>query len=252
MAAALICLTLCGADPSQAPEVDLRRTGWEPWRNSMYFIAAVVVLFVAIVVPLLLYDRFKYSRGAAQTKRDLARLAEKYPYFEWLSLKKRVEQAVRKVYELWPTADLSGALKLLSPEFFAKQQAELKKWEKEGRQIVRRLSRLRRIEPLAVSVEDDKTPSWVRVIVLLDRVDYHRDAYTLELVHGASTPQYNVEEVWVMSYNGKKWVVQDVEDNTQAVHWAAWPNRLDTTVLDYKASKGTNAPAAAEAETPAE
>jgi hypothetical protein len=252
-AAGLLLFLACGANPIAKPDVDMRRTGWESWQTSFWFILGVVALFVAIVVPLVLYDRFKYSRGAAQTKRDLAMLAAKYPYFEWLPLKKRVEQSVRKVYDLWSTVDLTSASKFLSPEFFAKQQAELKQWQKEGRQIVRRLSKLRRIEPIAVAVENDKSPSWVRVVVLLDRVDYHRDSYTLEVVHGTSTPQHNVEEVWVMAYNGKKWIVQDVEDNSNAVQWAAWPNQLDTTVLDYKATKSSSADVpATEPETSAE
>lgn len=208
-----------------------------PWLGTAMTVTVILLILAGLITPIVLIDRIRHFRGVRQTKRDLAVLAEKYPSFAWPTVRTRVDQAVRKFYDLWATVDLTGAAKYMTPEFFSAQQNQLKKWKKEGKQIVRRLNRLRRIEPLAVSVEDDKNPSWIRVEVTLDRADYQCDPYTRQVVKGKQELQKGVHEIWWMVYNGKHWVLKAIEDGTAILNWASWKNRIDTSVLDYKRAK---------------
>lgn len=205
------------------------RSFWDPWKGSLRFIGGVIVVLTALVVPMLLYDRFKYSPGAAQVRGELARLAVDAPHFAWQPLRQRIEQAVKKFYDVRSTVDLSPVSKLFTPELLAKQQAVLKQCDKQGRQLVRRLTKLRRIEPVAVLVESETSPSGIRAVVRLDRVQYQRDQYTLELVEGAAEPQANVEEVWTLIFNGRKWVVHEIGPASQAGHWPELPPRTLAT-----------------------
>lgn len=222
------CESIWADDPT--PERPPARSIWDPWKGSFRFIGGVIVVLVAIVVPMLLYDRFKYSPAAAQVRGELARLAVDAPYFAWQPLRQRIEQAVRKFYDVRSSVDLSPVSKLFTPELLEKQQAILKQCDKEGRQLVRRLTKLRRIEPVAVLEQNERSPSGIRVVVRLDRVQYQRDQYTLEIVAGAADTQANAEEVWTLIYNGRKWVVHDISDAAQTAHWPELPPRTAATV----------------------
>ena len=211
-----------------------------PWLGTTLTICLILIILAGLVTPIVLIDRIRHFRGIRQTKRDLAHLAVNYPWFAWPTVRTRTDQAVRKYYDLWATVDLTGAAKYLTPEFFAAQQNQLKRSKKEGKQIVRRLNRLRRLDPLAVAVEDNSSPSWIRVEVTLDRVDSLSDHDPRKADKGKQEIQKNVHEIWWLVYNGNNWVVKAIDDGTAILTWASWKNRLDTSLLEYKKTKNSS------------
>jgi len=248
---ALGLIGLCGAAVSEDGELRASEVVRYPWLGTAATVGLILIILAGLVMPIILIDRIRHFRGVRQTKRDLARLAEKYPWFSWPTVRSRADQAVRKYYDLWATVDLTGAAKYMTPEFFAAQQDQLKRWKKEGKQIVRRLNRLRRLDPLAVAVEDDSSPSWIRVEVTMDRVDYLNDHYTRQTVKGKQELQKGVHEIWWLVYNGKSWVVKSIEDGTSIQNWANWKNRVDTSLLEYKKAKSSGELPVAEGAAPA-
>lgn len=200
-------------------------------------IGAIIVgcLFLGLVIlllPLIMYAKYAESRGIRKTKADLTTLASQYRWFDWLGIRDRVNQAVRDIAGVWATGDLSSVAPLMTPEYFGTQQASLQRWVDEGKQIVYRLEKIRKIEPLAVSVESAEAYSWVRVLVTVDCVDYMRDTHTMEICKGEVDTTKGFESVWCFVYRDRQWLLNGIEEGSTSLTWATTTNSIDTSYLD--------------------
>ena len=197
------------------------------------------LLFVAFILllPLILYVKYKESAGIRKTKRDLAALADKYDWFEWTAIRARIKQAVRGIAKVWASGDLSSVSSFMTADYFSSQRELLTRWLDEGKQIVYRLEKIQRIEPLAVSVEDAETHSWIRVLVTVDCIDYVRDQYTHEVVKGDVGTTSGFESVWLFVHQNGEWLLNGIEQGSTSLTWASEKNRVDTSYLDNVWSK---------------
>ena len=167
-----------------------------------------------LLLPLILYVQYKEAAGFRKTKYDLAVLAEKYNWFEWTTLRTRVKQAVKEIANVWATGDLSSVSSFMTSDYFASQQELLRRWLDEGKQIVYRVEKIQRIEPLAVSV------------------DYMRDRHTLEVIKGEVGTTTGFESVWVFVDQNGEWLLSGIEEGSTSFAWAKEKNRIDTSYLD--------------------
>ncbi len=200
-------------------------------------IGAIIVgcLFLGLIIlllPLLIYATYAKSSGIRKTKADLAVLATKYRWFDWLAIRDRVDQAVRDIASVWATGNLSSVAPLMTPEYFGTQQASLERWVDEGKQIVYRLEKVRKIEPLAVAVESAEAYSWVRVLVSVDCVDYMRDQHTMEICKGEIDVTKGFESVWCFVYRDRQWLLNGIEEGSTSLTWATTKNSVDTSYLE--------------------
>ena len=195
-------------------------------------VGGLMLIACILLFPLILYVQYKEAAGIRKTNNDLAVLAEKYNWFEWTTLRTRVKQAVKEIANVWATGDLSSVSSFMTSDYFASQQELLRRWLDEGKQIVYRVEKIQRIEPLAVSVEDEETHSWIRVLVKVDCVDYMRDRHTLEVIKGEVGTTTGFESVWVFVYQNGEWLLSGIEEGSTSFAWAKEKNRIDTSYLD--------------------
>lgn len=195
-------------------------------------VGCLLLGLVILLLPLLIYAKWAKSSGIRKTKADLAVLASKYRWFDWLGIRDRVNKAVRDIASVWATGDLSSVAPLMTPDYFASQQATLERWVDEGKQIVYRLEKVRKIEPLAVSVETAEAYSWVRVLVTVDCVDYMRDTHTMEICKGEIEPTKGFDSVWCFVYRDRQWLLNGIEEGSTSLTWATTTNSVDTSYLE--------------------
>jgi hypothetical protein len=194
--------------------------------GGLFLLAAIILL------PLILYVYFAERAGIRKTKSDLKLLAEKYDWFEWPELRRRIEQTVEQIASVWASGNLTSAASFMTPDYFASQQEMLARWVDEGKQIVYRLQKIGRIEPLAVSVEDEETHSWIRVLVTVDCIDYMRDEDTKEVVKGDTGTTTGFESVYVFVHQNGEWLLSGIEKGSSSLTWAKEKNRIETRYLD--------------------
>lgn len=195
-------------------------------------VGSLLLVLVILLLPLFIYAKYAESSGIRKTKADLAVLAAKYRWFDWLGIRDRVNKAVRDIASVWATGDLSSVAPLMTPDYFGTQQASLQRWIDEGKQIVYRLEKVRKIEPLAVSVESAEAYSWVRVLVTVDCVDYMRDTHTMEICKGEIDTTKGFESVWCFVYRDGQWLLNGIEEGSTSLTWATTKNSIDTSYLD--------------------
>ncbi len=195
-------------------------------------VGGLMLIACILLSPLILYVHYKKSAGIRKTKGDLAVLAEKYNWFEWTALRTRIKKVVRDIAKVWDSGDLSSVSSCMTSDYFASQQELLQRWLDEGKQIVYRLEKIQHIEPLAVSVEDEETHSWIRVLVTVDCVDYMRDRHTLEVIKGEVGMTTGFRSVWVFVYQNREWLLAGIEEGSTTLSWASAKNRIDTSYLD--------------------
>ena len=200
-------------------------------------VGGLMLIAFVLFLPLILYVQYKEWAGIRKTKSDLARLAMKYNRFEWTALRAQIKQTVTDVAKVWASGDLSSVCSSMTADYFNSQQELLQRWVDEGKQIVYRLEKIQRIEPLAVSVEDEETHSWIRVLVSVDCVDYMRDQHTREVIKGEIGTTSGFESVWVFVHQKKEWLLSGIEQGSTSLSWASEKNRIDTSYLDSIWSK---------------
>ena len=123
--------------------------------------------------------------GIRRTKRDLLKLAETCPEFEWTKLRKRNSwRGSRKSIPAWNLENLGSVQELMEATYFRTQQQTLSRWAAEGNRNVCRLRKISRVEPLAVSVETAQMHAWVRALVTVDVRDYLENTATGEILRG--------------------------------------------------------------------
>jgi hypothetical protein len=197
------------------------------------FVGGLILLAALILFPLILYVKIREAAGIRRTKADLAQLAAKFSWFEWLAVRDRIQQAVKGIGKVWASGDLSPAAKYMTADYCASQQELLDRWKDEGKEIVYRVEKVRKIEPLAVRVEDEEAYSWIRVLVVVDCVDYMRDQYTKEVVKGEVGKTSGFESVWCFVHQGQEWLLNGIEEGSTSMAWATTKNHVDTSFLDY-------------------
>lgn len=195
-------------------------------------VGCLLLGLVILLLPLFIYALYAESSGIRKTKADLAVLAAKYRWFDWLGIRDRVNKAVRDIAGVWATGNLSSVAPLMTPEYFGTQQASLQRWIDEGKQIVYRLEKVRKIEPLAVSVESAESYSWIRVLVSVDCVDYMRDELTKEICKGEIDVTKGFESVWCFVYRDRQWLLNGIEEGSTSLTWATTKNSIDTSYLE--------------------
>jgi hypothetical protein len=200
-------------------------------------VGGLTLLAAIILLPLILYVKIREWSGIRKTKQDLAALAAKFSWFEWLSIRDRIKKAVKEIGKVWASGDLSSVAKFMTPEYFTSQQELLNRWKDEGKDITYRVEKIRKIEPLALRVEDEETYSWIRALVVIDCVDYMRDGITKEVVKGEVGKTSGFESVWCFVYRNGEWLLNGIEEGTTSMAWASSKNHVDTSYLEYARAK---------------
>lgn len=200
-------------------------------------VGGLLLLATLILLPLIIYVKIREVAGIRRTKADLAHLASKFSWFEWLTIRDRIQQAVKEIGKVWASGDLSPAAKYMTAAYCSSQQELLDRWKDEGKDVVYRVEKVRKIEPLAVRVEDEETYSLIRALVVVDCVDYMRDQYTKEVVKGDVNKSSGFESVWCFVYQGQEWLLNGIEEGSTSMAWATTKNHVDTSFLDYARAK---------------
>lgn len=194
-------------------------------------------IVVIVLLPLFMYVVVREWIGVKRTKADLARLAERYPYFEWQRIERRLERMVEQVYAAWKTGDLSGVASKMNEEFYYSQQAILDRWKEEGKRNYVRLEKLCNLAPVLVYVANEMSESSLRVRVRIDVVDYLERIADSEVLKGKKEVNHGYETIWWLAFVGGKWLLHGIEEGTDSLTLASTPNQVDTSHLDRRARR---------------
>ena len=230
--AAVVAVLLAAAPPAYAgPGGQFVKVLFKSKAGAIFLGVVFVVLFV-ILLPLVSYVVIRERMGIRRTKRDLLKLAETYPEFDWTKLRKRIYGVVKKVHSAWDLENLGSVQELMEATYFRTQQQTLSRWAAEGNRNVCRLRKISRVEPLAVSVETAQMHAWVRALVAVDVRDYLENTATGEILRGSTEEQTGHESIWCFLFDGQKWVLCAIEESVDSLSWANRPNQINTTYAD--------------------
>lgn len=191
----------------------------------------VLAVVCVILLPLILYVVLRSWLGVRKTRKDLGRLANDWPIFEWKGIEREVRATVGLLYKHWGSGDLSPVADRMTADYYRSQQELLDRWREEGKRNVTRLELLKKVEPLWVVVESEEAPSQIRVGLKMNVTDYLESMTTRKLLKGKKKVVEDHEAIWWLVNADGEWLLHDIEKGNLSLAYAKEPNQVDTAWL---------------------
>jgi hypothetical protein len=184
-----------------------------------------VILFGLTIffLPLIIYVLLKEYRAKKRVLNDLKILAEISPDFEWIKLRKRIQDCFYRVHAAWEKTDVSVASEWMTDWYWQNQQmVYLDRWERDGLVNICEVDKINCIKPIMFSFRSDqKNPgegSELAVLIEASMKDYLERKCDGNLVEG-SRKKKNVERVWSFTYANDKWVVSNIDEGSKSLEY---------------------------------
>lgn len=195
-------------------------------------IARIFLGLLIVLVVRRLYVQLRLATEARRTLEDLTELAWSYPYFAWPRIADRVQETMQALSEAWAAEDLEGARSYMTRELFVGQRKRLANWKSEGKHFTFELRSLKKLSPLFLAVENERSYSRVSVLVEGQVLRTLKDSEG-NILRGGSQPQA-YRSVWSFAYEegADAWLLYSIESDAESLAVALHPNRTDTTWID--------------------
>jgi len=121
------------------------------------------VIFVGITIfflPLIIYMLLKEHSAKKRVINDLKVLARVSPDFDWIKLRKRIQDCFYRVHAAWEKSDVSEAHEWMTEWYWQNQQmVYLDRWERDGLVNICEVDKINYIKPIMFSFRgDEKKP----------------------------------------------------------------------------------------------
>lgn len=183
-------------------------------------ILAVLVIFF---LPLICFTLLKEYLAQKRAHKDLKIAAELHPDFEWIKLRKRIQDCFFRVHSAWEKSDVSAASDWMTSWYWQNQQlVYLDRWERDGLKNICEVDKINTIKPIFFSLGRDKENlgegSELAVLIDAKMRDYLEKKISGELVEGSREKQ-DVERVWSFTYESGKWVVSNIDEGSNSLEY---------------------------------
>ena len=193
----------------------------------------VSAVFLILFGLWLTVRQWQMQRGIRETRADLATLAQDYDCFHWPEIETRIVQALEAYSAAWRSDRFRSARSSLTVEFYNSQKKLQEEYREAGRRKIFEVLELDAISPLALSVEDDRRYSHLRILLEGQLIDFEEEARTGEHLAGERNRRSSVRRVLEFLYDqDDQWRLHGITDGSSALDLARQPNQTDTTWLD--------------------
>ena len=202
-----------------------------------------------IFLPLIIYVVIKEHLAKKRVLHDLAVVAGRIPDFDWIKLRKRVQDCFYRVHAAWEKSDVSEAAQWMTDWYWQNQQMVfLDRWERDGLVNICEVDKINLIKPILFSFRsDEQSPgegSELAVLIEAHMTDYLMRKSDGKVVEG-SRKKKDVERVWSFTYTTGRWVVSSIDDGANSLEYVEMMKsvpkieealRLHATVLNSERS----------------
>jgi len=145
------------------------------------------------------------------------------PDFDWIKLRKRIQDCFYRVHAAWGKSDVSEPSEWMTDWYWKNQQmVYLDGWERDGLVNICEVEVIGGIKPIMFSFRGDEgipgEGSELAVLISARMKDYLERESDGELVEG-DRKKKEVERVWSFTYESGKWVVSNIEEGTNSLEY---------------------------------
>lgn len=191
---------------------------------SETFWGKVILIAMAIFFsPLIIYVLLKEHRAKKRVLADLQIVARVSPDFDWIKVRKRIQDCFYRVHSAWEKSDVSEASEWMTDWYWQNQQmVYLDRWERKGLVNICEVEAIGSIKPIMFSFRGDKgcpgEGSELAVLICARMKDYLANKSDGKLIEG-DRKRKEVERVWSFTYEGSKWVVSNIEEGSNSLEY---------------------------------
>ena len=207
----------------------------------------ILVGLTILFLPLIIYTLLKEHRAKKRVLKDLRILARVCPDFDWIKLRKRIQDCFYRVHAAWEKSDVSEANEWMTESYWQNQQkVYLDRWERDGLVNVCEVDKINYIKPIMFSFRgDNKKPgegSELAVLIEARMTDYLERKTDGKVVEG-SKKKKDVERVWSFTYENEKWVVSNIDEGFNSLEYVEMMKnapKLKEAITLHGAAEGVN------------
>ncbi|MGD9366016.1 MAG: hypothetical protein PVH87_09985 [Desulfobacteraceae bacterium] len=182
-------------------------------------LAVLTILFLPLILYILLKEYFAKRRAL----KDLKIVATVCPDFDWIKLRKRIQDCFHRVHAAWEKSDVSEAAEWMTDWYWKNQQVVfLDRWERDGLVNICEVDKINYIKPILFSFRcDEKKPgegSELAVLIEAHMTDYLERKSDSKVMEG-SRKKKDVERVWSFTYTNGKWVVSNIDEGSNSLEY---------------------------------
>jgi hypothetical protein len=188
------------------------------------FWGRVILIGLAIIfLPLTIYILLKENRAKKRVLSDLQVVARVSSDFDWIKLRKRIQDCFHRVHAAWEKSDVSEAREWMTDWYWQNQQMVfLDRWEKEGLVNICEVDKINYIKPILFSFRGDEKRSGegseLAVLIEAKMKDYLERKSDGKLIEG-SRKKKDVERIWSFTYENDKWVVSNIDEGSNSFQY---------------------------------
>ena len=183
----------------------------------------ILIGLTILFLPLIIFVALKEHKAKKRVLKDLKILARVSPDFDWIKLRKRIQDCFYRVHSSWEKGDVSEASEWMTKWYWQNQQmVYLDRWERDGLVNICEVDKIKHIKPIMFSFRgDDNKPgegSELAVLIEAHMKDYLERRRDGKVVEG-SKKKKDVERVWSFTYENSKWVVSNIDEGSNSLEY---------------------------------
>ena len=181
--------------------------------------AGLFIVFLPFIILTLVKEHFAKKRAL----KDLRIIATLSPDFDWIKMRKRIQDCFFRVHAAWEKSDTSEANDWMTSWYWQNQQMVfLDRWKKEGLVNYCHVSKINSIKPILFSYRADAGKvgegSELAVLINAHMTDYLERKRDGKLIEGSRETK-DVERVWSFTYENGKWVVSNIDEGSNSLEY---------------------------------
>ena len=183
----------------------------------------ILICLLIFFLPLIIYVFIKENRAKKRVLKDLNIISKVSPDFDWIKLRKRIQDCFYRVHAAWEKSDVSEASEWMTDWYWQNQQmVYLDRWERDGLVNICEVDTIGSIKPILFAFRGDEGKpgegSELAVLIEARMKDYLERKSDGKLVEG-SRKKKNVERVWSFTYENGKWVVSNIDEGSNSLEY---------------------------------
>jgi Tim44-like domain len=194
----------------------------------------LLAILCIIFLPLIIYISAVECLAERRTLKDLKRLSQISPKFDWLQIEDRVTECFHQVHSAWRKEDMQRAVEWMTDWYWQNQQiAYLDRWEQDGLVNHCRVRNISSIRPLFIRFcerEGSYDDSRLVVAITANMEDYLAERQTGKVVQGKKG-YTDVTSLWTFLLVDGRWVVANIEQDTMTTTYAKMANEIPELLL---------------------
>ncbi|SHK21108.1 Tim44-like domain [Rubritalea squalenifaciens DSM 18772] len=174
----------------------------------------ILGLLFVILLPFIIYISIKEYLAKRKAMKTLRVAGLSLPDFDWIKLKRRVEDCYTRVHDAWDKNDTHLAADWMTNWYWQNQQlVHLDRWESEGLKNICEVYKIKSVTPIMFAYRNDGgTPgegSELAVVITAKMVDYLMRKSDSRIVEGDAKAK-DANHIWSFTYEKGKWLVSSI------------------------------------------